>query len=96
MAKILIEIDGRDASVKVDGKEIENLSSFYASFYSDDCRCDGTVENYVAFDYSVKDKDNGEFPSVTRYCYEPSKASFEEGKKMVDTKHPTIGDYGRM
>lgn len=96
MAKILIEIDGKNASVKVDGKDIENLSSFYASFYKDDCGCDGIVDNCVIFDYAVKNENNGEFPSVTRYYYEPSKASFGEGKKMVDTKHPTIGDYGRM
>lgn len=96
MAKISIEIDGKNAILKIDDKEVENLSSFGVNFYKYDCRCDGMVDNWVDFSYSVKDKNNNEFPSLTTYFYEPSKASFSDGVKMVDVKHPTRADYGRM
>ena len=96
MAKIVIEIDGNNASVRIDGKDVENLSSFNANFYKEDCGCDGQFNNWMNFSYSVKDFDNKEFPSLTTYFYEPAKACFSDGKKMVDTKHPTIGDFERM
>ena len=96
MAKIVIEIDGKDAIVKIDGKEVDNLASFIVDFYKYDCRCDGTPDTWMNFSYSVKDFDNKEFPSLTTYYYEPAKACFGEGKKTVDTKHPTKGDFERM
>lgn len=96
MAKIIIEIDGKDASIKIDGKEVDNLSGFYADFYKGACRCDGEIENDLFFSYTVKNEDESEFPSNTSYRYVPSKASFEDGKKQVDTRHPSKGDYGRM
>ena len=33
MAKINIEIDGKNAVLKIDNKEVENLSSFMVDFY---------------------------------------------------------------
>lgn len=96
MAKINIEIDGKNALLKIDNKEVENLSSSMVDFYKNNYGCDGTVDNFVGFSYSVKDKNNDEFPSLTTYFYEPSKASFGDGVKMVDVKHPTKADYGRM
>ena len=96
MAKIVIEIDGKDASLKIDGKEVENLSGFCADFYKGVYRYDGKIESDLSFFYTVKNGSDGEFPSSTSYNYVPSKASFEDGKKQVDTRHPSKGDYGRM
>lgn len=96
MAKIVIEIDGKDASLKIDGKEVNNLSSFSADFYRDDCGGDGRVENYIYFGYTIKNENDGEFPSSTSFKYLPASASFDKGKACVDTRHPTKGDYGRM
>lgn len=96
MAKINIEIDGKNAILKIDGKEVENLSSFRAMFFKDDCYCDGRVQNYVDLTYCVDNETNDEFPSQTRFEYRPATASFDDGKKVVNTKSPTVSDYGRM
>lgn len=96
MAKITIEIDGSSALLKIDGKEVKELSSFSADFYRYEDRSNKRTYDDIFFSYSVKDSDNGEFPSQTTYHYLPSKASFDSGKTGVDTKNPTRSDYGRM
>lgn len=96
MAKIVIEIDGKNASLKIDGKEVGNLSSFFADFCADCRGYDGTIQNALDFSYTVKNEENPEFPSRVSFYYVPATAAFTEGKYHVDTKNPTREDYGRM
>lgn len=96
MAKITIDIDGKDASVKIDGKDVANLASFGVTFWKDVCGCDGRVNNEIYFGYTVKNDGEGEFPSSTRYKYNPATASFDAGKNVVNLKSPTSNDYKGM
>lgn len=90
MAKIVIEIDGKVPSLKIDDKEIENLSYFDVSAWK-------TEENSdVFFSYTVREPKDGDFRSCTTFTYIPATASFNKGKATIDKKNPTMKDYRNM
>lgn len=81
MAKIVIEIDGKNVSAQIDGKKVDNLAGLYVSFYA------GSKPewNDVYFNYSVSNDPENDFSSVTNFNYIPSTASFSLGEKKVLT-----------
>lgn len=88
MAKIQIEIDGKNVSVKIDGKEVEGLkeTDFSHYLYSDEY-------SDVYFSYSVENEKTGDFGSVTNFRYIPCSASFSAGEEKIIT---TAKAYERL
>lgn len=91
MAKIVITIDGEDASLTIDGAKIKNLKSINMYSYEYD---GGGKDLY--FNYSISNKDKDGFSSITNFSYEPSSANFKEGKPEANLKEPTVGDFAQI
>ena len=81
MAKIVIEVDGKDVSVQIDGKKVDNLAGLHLSFYN------GSKPewNEVYFNYSVSNDPENDSSSVTSFDYVPSNASFSLGEQKTLT-----------
>lgn len=94
MSKINIEIDGKVVSLKVDGKKVENLKTIHLDTYS----FDGDENADIYFKYGVlpEVKEGDEYQSFIEYYYQPSYASFDAGKAVIDVKHPTKRAYKGM
>ncbi|MCK9279283.1 MAG: hypothetical protein M0P71_01455 [Melioribacteraceae bacterium] len=91
MAKIVITIDGEDASLTIDGAKIKNLKSVNVYYYEyESCGRD------LCFNYSINNKDKDGFSSVTNFSYQPSTASFIEGKPEANVKEPTLRDFAKI
>ncbi|MGQ4893451.1 MAG: hypothetical protein ACP6IQ_02360 [Candidatus Njordarchaeia archaeon] len=99
MPEIVIKSDGttKNTVVTVDGKVIKNLSELNFSAYGYPTFDKDEFDDPVYFSYSVRRKnEEKEMSIVTRYTYDPSKASFTEEDEAVDTKNPSINDYQKL
>ncbi len=99
MPEIVIKSDGttRNTVVTVDGKVIKNLSEVALSAYGYPTFDKDEFDDPVYFSYSVRRKnEEKEMDIITRYTYNPSKASFVEENEAIDTKNPSISDYQKL
>ncbi len=90
MSKIVIEIDDNVFSLKIDGNEVKDLSSISLYGYRY-CNCGDDI--CFSYEVSPEKGEKEDFRRNVRYIYDPAKASFGEGKLVVNTKHPTKEDY---
>lgn len=91
MSKIVIEIDGEDFSVTVDGKKIANLAGVELYGYiAEDIRYKD-----LNFRYSTRENNPDEdFAKLTTFYYAPASASFSSGQVTNDVRNKKI--YKRM
>lgn len=83
MAKIRIEIDGKNFQLFIDDKPVDDIVDIGMSGHKWE-DYDGVDGSDVYFNYSVKNEQENDFRSVTRFCYSPATASFDSGKAEIN------------